>query len=610
MNHLEIGWGIKEERKEACSKGWEVQEEVYSHNQRAATKVPVQEEPIPRKCYHEGMSSRRTKSFSKSGDSRGGHWKSRSKKQKSSIEEDDLSQPWAMPTWCYMFNSTLTGSARVWFDDLPPESVVSYVDLKKAFLANFLQLKKCINDPVEIHHIKQREGESTEDFVQRFKTESRHVKGALKCMRISRFMHGITNPELVKRLHNNISKSLDEMMRVTTAFLKGEVAASNQVWKKTLSAWKQQEAGRKQNFDRRGDFRNQQRSERRRDKFTLLTKSPREILSLDKGKFKTPPPMITPIEKRNNNKFCEFHEEVGHNIDECMHLKRQIKELIKARNLLHVIKELKQGSGKDQPKITKKGEASRKDKAMAILMVQPWQRVARQRVTQSFSPDLEILFPPLGDADGAEGPMIIEAEIEVKIGDAEHSTSIWMNFVVVRSPSPYNGIIGRLGVRKIQAVPSTAHGMLKFPILGGILTLRSNKIIPLECMMVSGPEAQPSAITRGAKERIKVAIHLEYPQQTIAIGSTLTEEGRKELCDLLRRNLDIFAWKPADMTGVPWHIVEHRLNVREGCPPVRQKKRSQAPETNKAIQEEVEKLVDAGIIKEVHYHSWLSNPVM
>ncbi|GJR79380.1 reverse transcriptase domain-containing protein [Tanacetum coccineum] len=31
---------------------------------------------------------------------------------------------------------------------------------------------------------------------------------------------------------------------------------------------------------------------------------------------------------------------------------------------------------------------------------------------------------------------------------------------------------------------------------------------------------------------------------------------------------------------------------------------------NKVIQEEVEKLVDAGIMKEVHYHSWLSNPVM
>ncbi|GJS14222.1 hypothetical protein Tco_0408694 [Tanacetum coccineum] len=76
------------------------------------------------------------------------------------------------------------------------------------------------------------------------------------------------------------------------------------------------------------------------------------------------------------------------------------------------------------------------------------------------------------------------------------------------------------------------------------------------------------------------------------------------------RNLDIFAWKPEDMTGVPRHLAEHRLNVREGCLPVRQKKRSQAPERNKAIQKEVAKLVDARIMKEVHYHSWLSNPVM
>nr|GEV95469.1 reverse transcriptase domain-containing protein [Tanacetum cinerariifolium] len=183
---------------------------------------------------------------------------------------------WAMPTWCHMFNSTLTGSSRQ---------------------------KKCIKDPVDIHHIKQREGESTEDFVQRFKTESRHVKGAPKCMRISGFMDGITNPKLIKRLHDNISKSVDEMMRTTTAFLGGEVAASNKARKRTPLTWKQQEVG-----------------------------------------------------------------EVGHRTDECMHLKRQIEELIKVGKLSHVIKELKQGNEKDQPKASKKEEASGKDKAMAILM--------------------------------------------------------------------------------------------------------------------------------------------------------------------------------------------------------------------------------------------------
>ncbi|GKD86038.1 hypothetical protein Tco_1357192 [Tanacetum coccineum] len=161
----------------------------------------------------------------------------------------------------------------------------------------------------------------------------------------------------------------------------------------------------------------------------------------------------------------------------------------------------------------------------------------------------------------------------VKIGDEEHSTSAWMNFMVVRSPSPNNGIIWRPGVRRIQAVPSTAHGMLKFPVTGRTVTLRSSRIIPLECTMVSGPGEPRPVINQGTEEKIQVAIHPEYPEQAIAIGSTLIEEGWKEQCGLLRRNPGIFAWKPADMTGVPRHIAEHMLNIREGCLPVRQKKR-------------------------------------
>ncbi|GJU76213.1 hypothetical protein Tco_1273283 [Tanacetum coccineum] len=96
-----------------------------------------------------------------------------------------------------------------------------------------------------------------------------------------------------------------------------------------------------------------------------------------------------------------------------------------------------------------------------------------------------------------------ELSLLVKIGDEEHSTSAWMNFVVVRSSSPYNGIIRRPGVRKIQAVPSTAHGMLKFPVAGGVLTLRSSKIIPIECAVVSGLEGKPPASHQAIEERIK-----------------------------------------------------------------------------------------------------------
>ncbi|GJZ16618.1 hypothetical protein Tco_0552741 [Tanacetum coccineum] len=39
---------------------------------------------------------------------------------------------WAMPTWCHIFNSTLIGATRVWFDELTPESIDGYKGLKAA----------------------------------------------------------------------------------------------------------------------------------------------------------------------------------------------------------------------------------------------------------------------------------------------------------------------------------------------------------------------------------------------------------------------------------------------------------------------------------------------
>ncbi|GJS84412.1 reverse transcriptase domain-containing protein [Tanacetum coccineum] len=145
----------------------------------------------------------------------------------------------------------------------------------------------------------------------------------------------------------------------------------------------------------------------------------------------------------------------------------------------------------------------------------------------------------------------------VTIGDAYHSTRAWMNFMIVRSLSPYNGIIGRPRIREIQAVTSTAHRMLKFPVDGGIVTNRSTILIPAECVT------------------------------EVAIGGMLSAKERTELCSLLKKHLDIFAWKPSDMTGVPRLIAKHRLNIREGYSPIRQKKRGQASERAKAIQAEM-----------------------
>ncbi|GJV73179.1 reverse transcriptase domain-containing protein [Tanacetum coccineum] len=165
-------------------------------------------EPASERRYNKRASSRRTEELSESEGSVGDHFTPLIRyfdfpktRMPSHIKTYDGSEDpkdhlkifqsaaktkrWAMPTWCHMFNSTLTGNARVWFDDLLKETIDSYDDLKKAFLENYLQQRKCIKDPVEIHNIGQRDGESTEEFVRRYKLECRDVKRASKCMKIS-----------------------------------------------------------------------------------------------------------------------------------------------------------------------------------------------------------------------------------------------------------------------------------------------------------------------------------------------------------------------------------------------------------------------------------------
>jgi hypothetical protein len=155
-------------------------------------------------------------------------------------------------------------------------------------------------------------------------------------------------------------------------------------------------------------------------------------------------------------------------------------------------------------------------------MIQSWQRKTKQKVSQRFSKGNQISFPTLTADNAVVEPLTIEIQagghdihrmyvdggasadimyehcfkrlqpeiqsqlipattsltgftgekiwpmgqlrILVVIGNEYHSTIAWMNFMVIRSPSSYNGIIGRPGISAMRAMPSTAHGMLKFPV--------------------------------------------------------------------------------------------------------------------------------------------------
>ncbi|GKE33338.1 hypothetical protein Tco_1452660 [Tanacetum coccineum] len=128
--------------------------------------------------------------------------------------------------------------------------------------------------------------------------------------------------------------------------------------------------------------------------------------------------------------------------------------------------------------------------------------------------------------------------------------------------------------------------MLKFPVEGGVVTIRSNTTIPTECRLVAeAPHTPP------AKEPTVTRNQSSNPPRVSGADS---HDRRKSIKKRKNGTLQ-FAQRQLR------HIF---LETR------RYNKRPKAPDRNKAIQEEVAKLVEVEIIWEVHYYDWLSNLVM
>jgi hypothetical protein len=64
------------------------------------------------------------------------------------------------------------------------------------------------------------------------------------------------------------------------------------------------------------------------------------------------------------------------------------------------------------------------------------------------------------------------------------------------------------------------------------------------------------------------------------------------------------------MPGIPREVIEHHLKIYPDAKPVSQKPRRQSVERQDFIREEVQKLLHAGFIEEVHHAVWLANPVI
>ncbi|GKC23764.1 hypothetical protein Tco_1025914 [Tanacetum coccineum] len=145
--------------------------------------------------------------------------------------------------------------------------------------------------------------------------------------------------------------------------------------------------------------------------------------------------------------------------------------------------------------------------------------------------------------------------------------------------------------------------MVKFPTPRGIANLVTRSAIISECwrlekkQMVEQEANQNISKEKEVSGRVdlteQILVNPPYPDQLVTIGGNLSEECKSRLRTLLKKSMDVFAWEPADMTGIPRKIIVYSLNVNPSVEPVAHKRRVLASDRTQVVIKEVEEWMKA-----------------
>ena len=100
------------------------------------------------------------------------------------------------------------------------------------------------------------------------------------------------------------------------------------------------------------------------------------------------------------------------------------------------------------------------------------------------------------------------------------------------------------------------------------------------------------------------------PERFFQVGAQLPLPEKEQLVELLRRNVDVFAWDAYEALGLDPKFICHHLNVNPSVTLKRQSPRHPSKEHVETVKSEVTKLKQAGAIKKVFYPQWLANTVV
>ncbi|KAL5564759.1 hypothetical protein UlMin_027923 [Ulmus minor] len=215
---------------------------------------------------------------------------------------------------CRAFVITLTGIARRWFRTLRPGSVFSFRQLSESFISQFAVNKVQRKPARHLYTVRQKENESTEAFLNQFVKEEMSVKDRNDSTACGALMAGLRSATVLKYM-----VSIKEDVSYPELISEIDSQAGSSKAKENGNS-----NGKKNNVGNRNPIENQIP---RFCDYTPTTVPVATIYTENEhlGIFTIPPAIKTPVNRRDNTKYCRYHRDIGHITEECRVLKDEIE---------------------------------------------------------------------------------------------------------------------------------------------------------------------------------------------------------------------------------------------------------------------------------------------
>ncbi|GJT11986.1 reverse transcriptase domain-containing protein [Tanacetum coccineum] len=268
--------------------------------------------------------------------------------------------------------------------------------------------------------------------------------------------------------------------------------------------------------------------------------------------------------------WVEAREDHGHETNQCRELKHQIEEAVKSGQLTHLVKGVKEKKEKTTGTLSEERKNEGKKLTLdqvSVLMISGKKRNLKKRHANHDGMG-EITFPPLLNV-GSSDPVIIKMYISGR----------QVNRAYLDGGSSCEVIY--------------EHCFLK--LKPSIRSLRVDSNTPL--IGFSGEQSWPLG---------EIPLEVTIGEVPIVVTKTLTFVIIKSNSPhnlLLGRTV-------MQQMGIVDSTVHGAIKFHTPKEPVKQKKRSLAPERNEVIHSQVEELTKAVILRGVKYQTWVSSPMV